>query len=275
MAGSGTQAYYASSRKGGEGGLDIYMITFLGPEKKMSMTTENNLIAVKANPIQQEVVMEKSVAIKTSRLTVVKGIVSDAEDSTKFLDALIEITDNATGQILFTNNANSSTGKFLIPLPSGKNYGIAVKKDGYLFHSENFDVPQTSDYQEINLDIRLMPIKKDSKIVLRNVFFETAKATLSSMSYTELDNLVKIMNDNPKIKIEIGGHTDNVGSKSYNQKLSQDRAEAVVNYLLSKKIASNRLTFKGYAFDEPIDTNDTPEGRAQNRRVEFKILSNE
>ncbi|MBO7124433.1 MAG: OmpA family protein, partial [Bacteroidales bacterium] len=275
MAGSGTQAYYASSRKGGMGGLDIYMITFLGPEKKMNMTTENNLIAVKANPIQQEVVMEKSVAIKTSRLTVVKGIVSDAEDTTKFLDALIEITDNATGQILFTNTANSSTGKFLIPLPSGKNYGIAVKKDGYLFHSENFDVPQTSDYQEINLDIKLMPIKKDSKIVLRNVFFETAKATLNSMSYTELDNLVKIMNDNPKIKIEIGGHTDNVGSKTYNQKLSQDRAEAVVNYLLSKKIASNRLTFKGYAFDEPIDTNDTPEGRAQNRRVEFKILSNE
>ena len=219
--------------------------------------------------------MEKSVAIKTSRLTVVKGIVSDADDPTKFLDALIEITDNATGQILFTNNANSVTGKFLIPLPSGKNYGIAVKKDGYLFHSENFDVPQTSDYQEINLDIKLMPIKENAKIVLRNVFFETAKATLNSMSYTELDNLVKIMNDNPKIKIEIGGHTDNVGSKAYNQKLSQDRAESVVNYLLSKKIASSRMTFKGYAFDEPIDTNDTPEGRAQNRRVEFKILSNE
>ena len=95
------------------------------------------------------------------------------------------------------------------------------------------------------------------------------------MSYTELDNLVKIMNDNPKLKIEINGHTDNVGTRTYNQKLSQDRAEAVVNYLLSKKIAKNRMTFKGYAFDEPIDTNDTPEGRAQNRRVEFKILSNE
>ena len=160
-------------------------------------------------------------------------------------------------------------------MPSGKNYGIAVKKDGYLFHSENFDVPQTSEYQEINLDIPLMPIKKDSKIVLRNVFFETAKSTLNAMSYTELDNLVKIMNDNPKLKIEIGGHTDNVGTRTYNQKLSQDRAEAVVNYLLSKKIAKNRMTFKGYAFDEPIDTNDTPEGRAQNRRVEFKILSNE
>jgi len=276
MAGSGRQAYYSSSRNGGHGGLDIYMITFLGPEKKLKMATENNLIAIMANPIEQEVVMEKEVEIKTSRLTVVKGIVYESgSDPKKFLDAVIEITDNATGQILFTNTANSSTGKFLLPLPSGKNYGIAVKKDGYLFHSENFDVPQTSEYQEINLDIPLMPIKKDSKIVLRNVFFETAKSTLNAMSYTELDNLVKIMNDNPKLKIEIGGHTDNVGTRTYNQKLSQDRAEAVVNYLLSKKIAKNRMTFKGYAFDEPIDTNDTPEGRAQNRRVEFKILSNE
>lgn len=276
MAGSGTQAYIASTRRGGLGGLDIYAVTFLGPEKKLQISTENNLIAVKANPIQQEFVMEKSVEIKTARLTVVKGLVYEVNSNPKkFLDALIEITDNATGQILFTNNANSATGKFLIPLPSGKNYGIAVKKDGYLFYSANFDVPQTSEYQEINLDIPLMPIKKDSKIVLRNVFFDTDKSSLKPMSYAELDNLVKIMNDNPKIKIEIGGHTDNVGTKAYNQRLSQARAEAVVNYLLSKKIASDRMSFKGYAFDEPIDTNDTPEGRAQNRRVEFKIVSNE
>lgn len=276
MDGSGTHAYYASTRKGGFGGLDVYMITFLGPEKKLNMTTENNLIAVMANPIQQEVVMEKSVEIKTSRLTVVKGIVSEINtDPIKYLDAQIEITDNATGQILFTNQANSVTGKFLLPLPSGKNYGIAVKKDGYLFHSENFDVPQTTEYQEIFLDIKLMPMTKDAKIVLRNVFFDTDKSTLKSMSYTELDKLVDIMVKNPNMKIEIGGHTDNIGSKAHNLKLSQARAEAVVNYLISKNISADRLQFNGYAFDEPIATNDTPEGRAQNRRVEFKIISNE
>lgn len=273
---SGMHAYYSSEREGGFGGLDIYMITFLGPEKKLNITTENNLIAVRANPIQQEVVMEKSVEIKTARLTVVKGVVSDAFASPqKFLDAQIEITDNATGKVLFTNNANATTGKFLIPLPSGKNYGIAVKKDGYLFHSENFDVPQATDYQEIILDIKLMPVAKDAKIVLRNVFFDTDKSTLKPMSYIELDKLVEIMTKNPKMKIEIGGHTDNVGAKAYNQKLSQSRAEAVVNYLISKNITQDRLTFKGYGMDEPIATNDTAEGRAQNRRVEFKIVSNE
>lgn len=276
MDGSGTHAYYSSSRKGSIGGTDIYVITFLGPEKKVQITTENNLIAVKANPIQQEVIVEKSVEIKTSRLTVVKGVVSDAFASpVKYLDAQIEIVDNETGKVMFTNLSNSVTGKFLIPLPSGKNYGITVKKDGYLFHSENFVVPPTSDYQEIILDVKLMPISKDSKIVLRNVFFETDKSVLNTMSYVELDKLVKIMNENPKMKIEIGGHTDNVGSKAYNQRLSQARAEAVVNYLSSKNIASSRMQFKGYAFDEPIATNDTPEGRAQNRRVEFKIISNE
>lgn len=276
LDGSGTHAYYSSSRKGGFGGSDVYMITFLGPEKKLNMTTENNLIAIRSNPIQQEVVMEKSVEIKTARLTVVKGVVSDMfATPTKYLDAQIEITDNASGQILFTSTANSVTGKFLIPLPSGKNYGIAVKKDGYLFHSENFDVPETKDYQEVFLDIKLMPVQKDAKIVLRNVFFDTDKATLKPMSYIELDKLAEIMTNNPKMKIEISGHTDNVGTKTYNQRLSQSRAESVVNYLLSKGFSQDRMTFKGYAFDEPITTNDTEEGRAQNRRVEFKIISNE
>ena len=276
LDGSGTHAYYSSSRKGGFGGSDVYMITFLGPEKKLNMTTENNLIAIRSNPIQQEVVMEKSVEIKTARLTVVKGVVSDMfATPTKYLDAQIEITDNASGQILFTSTANSVTGKFLIPLPSGKNYGIAVKKDGYLFHSENFDVPETKDYQEVFLDIKLIPVQKDAKIVLRNVFFDTDKATLKPMSYIELDKLAEIMTNNPKMKIEISGHTDNVGTKTYNQRLSQSRAESVVNYLLSKGFSQDRMTFKGYAFDEPIATNDTEEGRAQNRRVEFKIISNE
>ena len=120
-----------------------------------------------------------------------------------------------------------------------------------------------------------MPLQKDAKIVLRNVFFDTDKATLKPMSYIELDKLAEIMTNNPKMKIEISGHTDNVGTKTYNQRLSQSRAESVVNYLLSKGFSQDRMTFKGYAFDEPIATNDTEEGRAQNRRVEFKIISNE
>jgi len=274
LAGSGRIGYYSSSKNGGYGNHDIYEITFLGPAKKLQMMTENLLIASQSNSVKEKLVVEKSVEIKTSRLTIVKGIVSDAfADTLTYLEASIEITDNETGKIISTLSSNSATGKFLIPLPSGKNYGIAVKKDGYLFHSENFDIPQTSTYQEFNLDIKLMKIKKDSKIVLRNVFFEYGSATLDPKSYSELDNLIKILNDNPNMVIEIGGHTDNSGSHTFNQKLSESRAQSVVNYI-AKSIAMTRLQYKGYAFDQPIAPNDTKEGMALNRRVEFKIISN-
>ncbi|MFO7867941.1 MAG: OmpA family protein [Bacteroidales bacterium] len=275
LAGSGRVGYYSSSRLGGYGRHDIYEITFLGPEKKLELATENLLIASEAQPVTQNVVVEQSVDVKTSRLTIVKGVVSEAntEDST-YLQAEIVITDNETGKVISTLESNSSTGKFLIPLPSGKNYGIAVKKEGYLFHSENFNIPETSEYQEIVLDVKLMKLEKDSRIVLRNVFFDFNSAKLDPKSYTELDNLVKIMQDNPNMIIEIGGHTDNKGSHAYNQKLSEARAQSVVNYI-AKSIPMSRLKYKGYAYDQPVADNNTEAGRALNRRVEFKIISNE
>ena len=93
-------------------------------------------------------------------------------------------------------------------------------------------------------------------------------------SYAELDELVEIMKANPKLKIEIGGHTDNKSSRAFNLSLSEKRAKSVVDYL-SKSIAVSRMTYKGYAFDVPVAQNTTEEGRAQNRRVEFKIISTE
>ncbi|MCK9561384.1 MAG: OmpA family protein [Bacteroidales bacterium] len=274
LAGSGRVGFYSSNREGGYGKHDVYEITFLGPEKKVKMANENLLIASQSQAVKQDIAVEKSVEIRTSRLTIVKGEVTDAFAETKtYLEADIEITNNETGEIITTLKSNSATGKFLIPLPSGKNYGIAVKKEGFLFHSENFDIPATSEYQEIVLDIKLMKIQKDSRIVLRNVFFEYGSAKLDPKSYSELDNLIKIMQDNPNMIIEIGGHTDNSGSHSFNQKLSEARAQSVVNYI-SKTIAMSRLQYQGYAFDQPIADNGTEAGRALNRRVEFKIISN-
>lgn len=274
LAGSGKHGYYSSAKAGGYGGHDIYMITFLGPEKPLILSNEDNLIASIANPVKEKVTVEASVEIKTSRLTIVKGTVWDglATQPTP-LEADIEITDNATGQIISTMKSNSATGKFLLTLPSGKNYGIAVKKEAYLFHSENFDIPPTSTYQEVVLDIKLLKVVKEAKIVLRNVFFDFGKATLKPESFTELDALVKILVDFPKLKIEIGGHTDNKSSREFNLKLSGDRAKAVVDYLISKGIENARLESRGYAFDFPVTSNDTEAGRAQNRRVEFKITS--
>lgn len=271
VAGSGRRGYYSSTKKNGLGEKDIYMITFLGPEKPLVQSNEDNLIAILTNPVK-ETVIEEEVELKTMQLTILKGIVKDAITLDP-IEAEIEIVDNEKNEVVFTQMSNSATGKFLVSLPSGKNYGIAVKAEGYLFHSENFNIPDASSYQEIEKEIILSKVDVGSKIVLNNVFFDYAKATLRSESFPELDRLYKLLSNYPSIRIEISGHTDNRGSKATNQKLSQSRAKSVVDYLIKKGIKEDRLEFVGKDFQEPVATNDTEEGRQQNRRVEFKVLS--
>lgn len=272
LSASGKHGYYSSAKEGGQGTYDIYMITFRGPEKPVVQNNEDNLIASIANPIS-EVIIEESVEIKTTRLTILKGTVKDAI-SLNPLEATIEIVDNEKNEVISTFTSNSATGKYLVSLPSGKNYGISVSAESYLFHSENFDIPAATNYQEITKDILLNKMAVGSKIVLKNIFFDYAKATLRAESNAELDRLISVLTEYPSIKIEISGHTDNKGSLQLNMKLSESRAKAVVDYLISKGISASRLEYKGYAYLEPIATNDTEEGRQENRRVEFKVLSN-
>lgn len=269
LASSGQRAYFSSSREGTIGDQDIFMITFI-IDKPMNPSTEDNLIAYKTKPVQ-EIKIESTIAIETPSLTLLKGFIYD-EETKKPLEAQIVLTDNEKNEELAVFTSNEKTGRYLVSLPSGKNYGIAVKKDGYLFHSENFIIPENAQYQEIQKDIYLKPIKIGQSIVLRNIFFDFDKATLRPESKTELENLIKLLNDNPNIKIEISGHTDNIGSAAYNQKLSESRAKAVVDYLIEHGIDRSRLSYMGYGFEKPIATNDTEEGRQLNRRVEFKIV---
>lgn len=270
MAANGKKAYYSSEKKDGFGGQDIYIITFLGPEKPLLQSSEDNLLACLEKSLP-ETIIEQKIEIQTARLTILKGIVFDEKTEIP-IGATIEIVDNDKNEVIANFISNSKTGKYLISLPSGKNYGIAIKSENYLFHSENFDIPETSNYQEIVKNIGLKKLEKGVKIILRNVFFDTAKSSLRDASKTELNRLLKVLNDHPKIRIEISGHTDNVGSLSYNEKLSNDRAKSVVNYLIKNGISKSRLEFKGYAYEQAIADNNTKEGRQLNRRVEYKIL---
>jgi len=269
---NGKHAYIASNRKAGKGGMDIYKITFWGPEKQLIVDTEDYLLANIADPIK-DIHIEKEVKVQKKSLTVFKGKVIDAISS-KPIEASIDITDNSKGKVISTLKSNSATGKFLLSLPSGLNYGIAVKADGYLFHSENFNLPEFSEFNLVNKDIELKNIAVGSKIALRNVFFATGKSEITSDSYSELDRLVKLLNDVSRLKVELSGHTDNTGSESLNLKLSNNRANAVVEYLTKKGIKSSRLVAKGYGSSKPVTTNDTSEGRQQNRRTEFEIIAN-
>ena len=269
ISASGRHAYYSSEQKGGMGGKDLYMITFLGPEKPIIQGNEDNLIASIARPVS-ETIIEEDVEVQEVRLTILKGTVRDAI-TLEPIKAEIELVDNLENKIIAKFKSNSKTARFLISLPSGRNYGIAVKAKGYLFHSENFNIEPSSVYQEVNKDILLHKLSIGSKIVLRNIFFDFAKSTLRPESNNELSRLLKLLNEH-NIRIEISGHTDNKGSKNYNLKLSKSRAKAVVDYLIEHGIDTGRLEFEGYGFDQPIDTNDTKAGRQNNRRVEFKII---
>ena len=149
---------------------------------------------------------------------------------------------------------------------------IDLRATGFLSDMKRIDVPENWSKDVYNLNIELIKVKIGKKVVLKNILFESGKSVLTAGSYTELDHLLTIMNENAQMKIEISGHTDKTGSEPLNSKLSEARAKAVVDYLVKKGIDRTRMEFKGFGSLQPISDNSTPAGRAKNRRVEFKIL---
>ncbi len=240
VSSDGKTAFYASDRSDTKGGLDIY--TFELRENFRPLKT-----------------------------LWVKGKVFDKKTRSG-LPSSIQLTDVATKQMI-SKLQTDEDGNYLVTLPVGKNYAFNVNKKGYLFYSENYDLRVTKD-SVFTVDIPLQPIEANASIILKNVFFDTKQTLLKPESITELDNLVRLMNDNPKLKIQIGGHTDNVGKPEDNLKLSMGRAVAVVNYLLGKLVKNDRLTFKGFGETKPIADNKTEIGRALNRRTELIVISN-
>ena len=280
VAASGRHAYMTSFREGGFGDKDLYKITILGPEKEPLLGSEDILLASMDAPITTKAI-EPKVEVSMS-LAILKGIVRD--DKTKEpLKASIELIDNETGEVIAEFSSDAKSGRYLVSLPGGKNYGIAVKAEGYLFHSENFDVKQDAEYKEVEKIIDLKKVEVGESIVLRNIFFDLNKFSLRDESINELNRLTKLLNDNPKLRIEISGHTDSRGSASYNKELSKNRAKSVVDFLIDKGIDANRLEFAGYGKEQPIVTDaeiaklkskrDIEDAHQENRRTEFKILA--
>lgn len=276
ISADGKRGYYTSQMKDSRGGRDLYMISFLGAEKPMVLNNEDQLIASQAAPVK-EVVIAPEVQIQEAQLTILKGVISDYLTKEP-LEADIEIVDNQANMVIATFKSNSKTGKYLVSLPAGKNYGIAVKKEGYLFHSENFDIPNTAAFQEVEKNIELKQLKVGNKIILKNIFFDLDKATLRPESTAELNRLIKLMTDVPTLRIELGGHTDSRGSDTYNQQLSEKRAKAVVDYLTSNGIDAKRLEWAGYGETQLVNgcsngVQCSDEQHQENRRTEFKVLS--
>ncbi|MES1215718.1 MAG: OmpA family protein [Bacteroidota bacterium] len=233
-------AYYASDRSDGFGGLDIYSF-------------------------------ELREDVRPRKTLWVKGSVFDKK-TTKGLPSSIELIDLSSKELI-TKVQTDEMGNYLLTLPLGKDYAFNVNRKGYLFYSDNFFLAQSSKDSVYEKNIPLQPIETNAIVVLNNIFFDINKFELKPESTSELDKLVQLLNDNPGLRIEIGGHTDNVGKPADNLILSNNRAKSVINYLVSKNIAAQRLTSKGYGETKPIADNKTEEGRALNRRTEMKVVS--
>jgi outer membrane protein OmpA-like peptidoglycan-associated protein len=234
----GKRAYFSSMRDDSYGGQDIYMAK--------SLTSKNSM-------------------------AIMIGRVFD-DETKKPLEAEIIVMDNAGNEVIGVFKSVASSGKFSLALPSGTNYGISINKDGYLFHSENIQIPHLAEFSEYKKDIYLHPFKAGSSEILKNVFFDTDKADLKQESKAELDKLFAAIQGKGKVHVLVSGHTDDKASHEYNQVLSEARAVAVVEYLIEKGIDKNKLFAKGYGEVKPIQSNETEEGRAMNRRIEFMIL---
>jgi outer membrane protein OmpA-like peptidoglycan-associated protein len=190
------------------------------------------------------------------------------------LSALIQLIDLQTEEVVMELLSGTPQGEYLVSLPMDRDYALNVSAEGYLFYSDHFTFSGIFSSQDpLRRDIPLNRVKEGSKVVLQNIFFQTDSYELLSASEVELNKLFHFMQSYPSLRVEIGGHTDTTGSSAYNQQLSEQRARAVVEYLTGRGIGADRLVPVGYGDQFPVDDNDTEEGRANNRRTEFKIIA--
>lgn len=209
---------------------------------------------------------------RPNRASFMKGKVYDSE-TTRPLEARFELIDLETSKTVISSNSDPGSGEFLVVIPVDADYALNVSRPSYLFHSENFSFDKVySSIEPFYMDIALKPMKVGLSITLRNVFYKTDSFALDSRSKVELNKVASLLNANPTLVIEIGGHTDNVGTAAYNITLSGRRAAEVVKYLVLNGIARERISSRGYGLNIPVATNETEEGRALNRRTELKIL---
>ncbi len=200
-----------------------------------------------------------------------KGIVYDNVTKAK-IQAHVELFDLKTGKRVVSTNSDAINGDYTATLTQGSEYALYASKKGYLFKSMFFDYKTPESFNTQSLDIYLDPIKAGATITLANIFFERAKFNLEDKSKTELSKMLVLLKENPTMKVEISGHTDDIGKDLDNNTLSTNRAKAVYDYLIANGITATQLVYKGYGKLKPKVPNTNDVNRAKNRRIEFKVL---
>lgn len=268
---SGDYGYYSTIREGSTGSKDIYKVIFLGSEKELVTSTSDKLVAGPGEEKRGFLSIPVLPHLDTS--IIVTGRVLDSIDGIFPVVASLNYIDTDGSMQEFKTVTNDS-GMYVAQLPRAGVYGIEINATGYLYFLDIIDLIGQSGDVKVMRDFYLQKIEVGTKVVLENIYFETGKAVLRPESFDALDQVFRFLENNPDMKLEISGHTDNTGTLRINQKLSRDRAKAVVNYLVGGGIPETMLVYEGYADSQPVAPNDTSEGREKNRRVEFKVLSN-
>jgi OmpA-OmpF porin, OOP family len=299
LAADGVTLYFSSNRPGGLGDHDIWKTRRL--DKSWEKWSEPVNLGAPINTAdfdafftldaggeyayltssfqslgKSDIVRVKLLEIeKPDPVVLVSGNVYNAKTKQPLSASLIYET-LPDGVIAGNGLSSPGDGAFQIVLPYDKNYLIRATADHFFAQTENLNLDSLihAGFTKIHKDLYLMPIEVGQIVRLNNVFFDFDKWDLRPESFIELNLVVKMLNDNPAISIELGAHTDSRGSDEYNFKLSDNRARSVMEYILSKGIAKERLSYKGYGETVPSASNDTDGGRQLNRRVEFKILKN-
>ncbi len=241
VSANGSTAFYASDGVDTKGGLDLYQF-------------------------------ELREDIRSEKVLWVKGKVFDKKTK-QGLPSTVELTDISSRKLI-SRLQTDEDGNYLVTLPVGKDYAFNVNRKGYLFYSDNFSVKPNKADSPMLVNIPLQVIEAGASVVLKNIFFDSKKFELQPASTTELDQLILLMKENPKLTILISGHTDNVGKPADNMLLSNNRAKSVVAYLQQKGIEIKRMSAKGFGASKPVADNKNEAGKAVNRRTELSIVSN-
>jgi OOP family OmpA-OmpF porin len=299
LAADGVTLYYSSNRPGGLGDNDIWMTKRLDKTWQkwsepvnlgspintedwdafftMDAGGEYAYLASAMNTLGESDIVRVKLLEKErpEPVVLVSGNVYNAKTKEPLTADLVYET-LPDGAVAGNGQSDPTDGAFKIVLPYDKNYSIRATADHFFAISENLNLDSLIKvgYKEIHKDLYLVPIEIGQVVRLNNVFFDFDKWDLRPESFVELDRVVKLLNENPAIEIEMSAHTDSRGTDDYNIKLSENRAASVRTYILSKGIPESRIISKGYGETKPVVANDTDENRQLNRRVEFTILKN-
>jgi outer membrane protein OmpA-like peptidoglycan-associated protein len=306
----GKRLYFSSFRPDSFGSYDLYMATLLSEPKEPELVKEDYLSTQEAIKLGLYTPIEDNVLL-TNDLTLIKGKVIDPETG-KPLAAQVIVSDNEKEKVVTKVDSNPNTGEFEVTVPTGGNYGVAIKSEGRLLHSENIDtrnkeekkieiadskiltttsekknaestkvdnvskttekVSSTEKPKEVFLEVKPEKVAEGSSVRLNNIFFDVDKADLRKESTSELNHVIELMIEYPEMVVEVAGHTDNTGTAEHNMALSTERARSVLKYLVDKGIEKKRVIAVGYGMSKPIASNDTEEGKQSNRRTEFKVV---